>query len=194
MVNVPPDHFLYFAYGSNLLKKRIHINNPSAEFIGIGRLDHYQVNFIKYGPRWKGCSATIVPTDNRCLCKTCKCVWGTVWMLHNNDMPALDEQEGVSTNWYFPKTVKIETEEGKILECRTYQQSVNPPATCDHTSIPPDRRPSETYLKCIVLGAIECKLPKEYIQLLKLIPHNGEISHEMENALFSKDNINDILL
>lgn len=33
------DSFLYFAYGSNLLKKRIHINNPSAEFLGIGRLD-----------------------------------------------------------------------------------------------------------------------------------------------------------
>lgn len=33
------DHFLYFAYGSNLLKRRIHINNPSAEFLGIGRLD-----------------------------------------------------------------------------------------------------------------------------------------------------------
>lgn len=33
------DTFLYFAYGSNLLKKRIHINNPSATFIGIGRLD-----------------------------------------------------------------------------------------------------------------------------------------------------------
>lgn len=32
------DTFLYFAYGSNLLKKRIKINNPTAEFIGIGRL------------------------------------------------------------------------------------------------------------------------------------------------------------
>lgn len=31
--------FLYFAYGSNLFKKRIRINNPTAEFIGIGRLD-----------------------------------------------------------------------------------------------------------------------------------------------------------
>ncbi|XP_028158844.1 uncharacterized protein LOC114351741 isoform X2 [Ostrinia furnacalis] len=29
--------FLYFAYGSNLLKKRIRINNPSAHFIGIDK-------------------------------------------------------------------------------------------------------------------------------------------------------------
>lgn len=32
------DTFMYFAYGSNLLKRRIRINNPSAEFVGIGRL------------------------------------------------------------------------------------------------------------------------------------------------------------
>lgn len=30
--------FFYFAYGSNLLKKRIRINNPSSEFVGIGKL------------------------------------------------------------------------------------------------------------------------------------------------------------
>lgn len=30
--------FLYFAYGSNLLQKRIHINNPSAVRAGIGKL------------------------------------------------------------------------------------------------------------------------------------------------------------
>ena len=31
--------FKYFAYGSNLLKERIHINNPSAEKVDIGRVD-----------------------------------------------------------------------------------------------------------------------------------------------------------
>lgn len=30
--------FLYFAYGSNLLKERIHINNPSAKMISVGKL------------------------------------------------------------------------------------------------------------------------------------------------------------
>lgn len=39
MVHPPKEYFLYFAYGSNLLKKRIRINNPSAEFMGIGLLD-----------------------------------------------------------------------------------------------------------------------------------------------------------
>ena len=30
--------FLYFAYGSNLLKERIHMNNPSAKMIAVGKL------------------------------------------------------------------------------------------------------------------------------------------------------------
>lgn len=32
-------NFLYFAYGSNMLAQRIHINNPSAVRIGIGKLN-----------------------------------------------------------------------------------------------------------------------------------------------------------
>lgn len=32
------DTFLYFAYGSNLLAKRIHIQNPTAVRYGTGRL------------------------------------------------------------------------------------------------------------------------------------------------------------
>lgn len=39
MMDPIKDTFLYFAYGSNLFKKRIRINNPTAEFLGVGRLD-----------------------------------------------------------------------------------------------------------------------------------------------------------
>lgn len=31
--------FLYFAYGSNMLAQRIHMNNPSAVRIGTGKLN-----------------------------------------------------------------------------------------------------------------------------------------------------------
>ena len=37
--------FLYFAYGSNLLTERIHINNPSAVFKNIAKLDGHQLGF-----------------------------------------------------------------------------------------------------------------------------------------------------
>lgn len=31
--------FLYFAYGYNMCEEIIHMNNPTAEFVTIGRLD-----------------------------------------------------------------------------------------------------------------------------------------------------------
>lgn len=31
--------YLYFAYGSNMLQRRVHMENPTAMFISIGRLD-----------------------------------------------------------------------------------------------------------------------------------------------------------
>lgn len=164
-----PDTFLYFAYGSNLLKKRIRINNPSAEFLGSGRLDGHQLDFMKYSENWRGTSATIQPTEN-------SCVWGAVWRLHNADMPALDKQEGVDTNWYFPKIVDITVADGLKVQCRTYQQTINPPLREKGEELPEDRRPCITYLDCIVTGAIECKLPEDYIEELKKIPHNGKLA------------------
>lgn len=80
----------------------------------------------------------------------------------------------MDTNWYFPKVVTIHTSEGSTIECRTYQQTINPPSTGDNVDIPLERRPSITYLNCILKGAIECQLPDYYIEKLKKIPHNGQ--------------------
>ncbi|KAI8438719.1 hypothetical protein MSG28_011132 [Choristoneura fumiferana] len=125
------------------------------------------LDFMKYSDHWRGTSATIVPKENTSI-------WGAIWRVHNKDMAALDKQEGVDTNWYFPKTVEISTTEGNKVECRTYQQTINPPVRGDNDDIPVDRRPSITYLDCIIKGAIECKLPQDYIENLKKIQHNGQ--------------------
>ena len=37
--------FLYFAFGSNLLTERIHINNPSAVFRSIAKLGEHKLDF-----------------------------------------------------------------------------------------------------------------------------------------------------
>ena len=37
--------FLYFAFGSNLLTERIHINNPSAIFKNIAKLKEHKLDF-----------------------------------------------------------------------------------------------------------------------------------------------------
>lgn len=74
------------------------------------------------------------------------------------------------------------------LECRTYQHHFEPPLlnkeTLSSESLPESRRPSISYLNCLIKGAIECKLPTDYIDKLKKIPHNGRFaSPKIRNIL-----------
>lgn len=164
--------FLYFAYGSNLLAKRIHINNPTAIRKGAGKLPNYRLDFITYSNSWKGASATIVPTPGNM-------VWGALWEIDQEDMQSLDRQEGVHVNLYKPMTVEIETAAGQSVSCRTYQQTAVPEDLSEGESLPLDRRPSEAYKNCILDGAVETHLPSDYIAKLKLIPSvptKGEIN------------------
>lgn len=167
--------FKYFAYGSNLLQKRIHINNPSAERTGIGKLNNYRLDFITYSNRWKGASATIVPRKEIC-------VWGAIWEIDNEHMSSLDDQEGVNQKIYFPIIVDIELSDGTFEQCRVYQQHATPEFCENIQDIPHKRQPSEIYLKTIILGAKESDLPKFYQEFLQKIPHNG-YSGNVELAL-----------
>lgn len=56
------------------------------------------------------------------------------------------------------------TKDGQELQCLSYR------IVCKDTE---DHRPSPQYLEVIVQGAIQNKLPDEYIQKLKQIEHNG---------------------
>lgn len=152
--------FDYFAYGSNLLKKRIHIRNPSAVFKLIARLDGYRLEF-DYNPldsRWHGAAATITESKG-------DHVWGVLWTLNKTDMESLDVQEGVGDRVYEPRTVDVTDVNGKVLRnCRTYY-------LVDRGF--EDRRPSPQYLDVIIRGAIEHDLPVDYVKKLKAIEHNG---------------------
>lgn len=55
------------------------------------------------------------------------------------------------------------------------------------TSVKYGGLPSLTYLKVIVKGAVESKLPKDYIQFLRTINHNGKIAEARENLLNLED-------
>lgn len=157
---------MYFAYGSNLLQKRIHINNPSAKRAGIGKLNNYKLDFIRYSTRWKGASATIVPNKE-------STVWGAIWEIDVEHMTSLDDQEGVNKNIYFPLMVDVELPDGTLKKCRVYQQYEIPEPNLDIDKLPKERQPSAVYLKTIIMGAKESNLPLYYQEFLGKIPHNG---------------------
>lgn len=68
---------------------------------------------------------------------------------------------------------------GEIVSCRTYQLIDLP----EDDDIEEEHLPSHSYLKAIVKGAVESKLPDHYIQYLRKIKHNGNLVSHREDAL-----------
>ncbi|KAK5613752.1 hypothetical protein CRENBAI_016644 [Crenichthys baileyi] len=152
--------FMYFAFGSNLLKERLQLMNPSAVFYATGRLKDYKLVFGLWEENvetaWHGGVATIesCPGEE---------VWGVVWTLSNENLSTLDSQEGVSHGKYSPLEVSIETDQGVML-CRTYQMN-------NFHACPP----SPQYKKVVCKGAEQNGLPKEYLKRLEAIQTNNYI-------------------
>ncbi|XP_069681445.1 gamma-glutamylcyclotransferase-like [Periplaneta americana] len=157
--------FYYFAYASNLLAQRIHINGPSALKKDIGKLEDYRLDFCgPFSKKWDGYKATIVQENG-------KHVWGTIWEIDNSDLSKLDEEEGVPQNIYIPIEVYVTTPNGNKLKCRCYQLS--PEVLEVEKASYEEKQPSQVYLQVIINGAIESQLPTTYIEELKNIRHNG---------------------
>ncbi|XP_034939413.1 gamma-glutamylcyclotransferase-like isoform X2 [Chelonus insularis] len=162
---------LYFAYGSNLLKSRILMNNPTAVFKDIARLEHYRLDFIDESKTWKGAPATIIPINN-------SWVWGAVWEINNDQIENLDKQEEVHVGKYRVLYVDVTNPDGKVYVCRVYQTTKMVENPTELSKLPDDRLPSLIYLKVIVKGALDCGLPHEYVEFLRSIRHNGYMDEE----------------
>ncbi|XP_068149492.1 gamma-glutamylcyclotransferase [Drosophila tropicalis] len=180
--------FYYFGFGSNMLKQRIHIQNPTAVRIGAALLKDYRLDFA--GPqniRWHGAIATIVPTPKDSL-------WGTLWDIDLSNLADIDNQEGVHLGLYVPVTVQVQLigQEGKtnLTAARAYMLTNQPETNLYELPadrVPESRQPSETYLKCLVKGAIESSIPQSYIQRLRSIKHNGQVDSDLQELLQLRD-------
>lgn len=162
--------FLYFGFGSNLLTKRIHINNPSAVKKAVAKLENYQLTFGNFSKNWGGASATIKPCPG-------SHVWGILWVLDDSNLPSLDRQEGVPFI-YQPFTVTVTTASGEKYEARTYHLV---------TGLDKEPIPSALYLGVIKAGAKEHGLPESYQEFLAGIKDNGFMGYENSPCQFPKD-------
>ncbi|CAD5210494.1 unnamed protein product [Bursaphelenchus okinawaensis] len=147
------DFFFYFAFGSNLLQERLHVQIKGAQFVGVGYLKNYELCFFDYGTRWHGAIASI---ENNNASE----VYGCVWKVPNSFAEELDLQESGYHRLQIPVQL-VKTND--TVDCRTYQYSN------------PERKrqpPSPHYKKVIVEGAKEHELPKDYVNKLEDIKHN----------------------
>ncbi|XP_036359988.1 gamma-glutamylcyclotransferase-like [Octopus sinensis] len=149
------DKFLYFAFASNLLKERLGINNKTAVFKAVAKLENYQLKFAYQSSRWCGHVATIVESKG-------DVVWGVVYEMSISERDSLDKQEGVDRNIYHATDMKVKDPNDVIYECRTY------------LLLKKDfGKPSPQYKDIIVRGALANGLPSDYVEFLKSIPDNG---------------------
>ncbi|XP_056115449.1 gamma-glutamylcyclotransferase b [Rhinichthys klamathensis goyatoka] len=176
--------FLYFAYGSNLLKERLQLKNPSAIIHCVAKLKDYKLVFGNHkgvaSQRWRGGVATIEHSPG-------EEVWGVVWRMNVTDIESLDRQENVKMGTYSPMKVFVSTTD-QDLHCRTYIMN-----SCVYAP------PSPHYLEVIVMGAEQNGLPEDYQEKLKSIETNkyeGRLSvmEELEKAMKkSKERTQEIL-
>ncbi|XP_008322121.1 gamma-glutamylcyclotransferase [Cynoglossus semilaevis] len=164
--------FMYFAYGSNLLKERLQLKNPSALMYSVARLQNYKLAFGNHkgiaNSRWHGGVATIEPSPG-------DEVWGVVWKMNLSDLESLDRQENVRLGTYSPVELSVKTD-GQVIGCRSYIMN-----SCVYAP------PSPQYLQVILMGAEQNGLPKDYQEKLRAIETNmyeGKlpVMDELENA------------
>nr|KAJ3597862.1 hypothetical protein NHX12_001378 [Muraenolepis orangiensis] len=153
------DYFLYFAYGSNLLRERLVLRNPSATFFTVGYLQNYTLQFGYWSNSlqaigWHGGVASIQQ-------RGAEEVWGVVWRMRRDNLQTLDDQEGVQEGAYMPLEVNVTTAEGDTL-CRTYKMNHFHPYL-----------PSPPYKQVVCLGARQNGLPLDYIHKLEAVETNG---------------------
>jgi gamma-glutamylcyclotransferase (GGCT)/AIG2-like uncharacterized protein YtfP len=139
----------YFAYGSNMSREELRAWCPSAEFVTIARLPNHRLDFTRHSRRRQGGVADVVPSNG-------DEVWGVVYDIPSDELPALDRKEGVP-NAYQREYVSVIVQSGERAEALTY--------TVVHKV--PTELPSERYLDLILKGAREWKLPAEYVRKLE---------------------------
>lgn len=145
------DTVLYFAYGSNLNKQQMTDRTGQLPEAQKATLPDYRFVFNKISCKDHTLKANIEPADG-------ETVFGVVYSCNSDDMKEISEKEG-APNHYSPEWVRVETENGSVLEAKTY-------IACEKY-IQEHGHPSDEYVDLIVTGAEEHGLPAEYIETIK---------------------------
>lgn len=85
---------LYVAYGSNMDEEQMMTRCPGAELVGIGTINHAQLDFYLY--------ATVTEVDD-----SAANIPVAVWKITNQHERSLDRYEGVRGHYYYKDTTKV---------------------------------------------------------------------------------------
>lgn len=144
-----PSFFLYFAYGSNLLTRRLRERTPSATRVGTGILPGHELKWHMASEDGSG-KCDVVPAAD-----PASRVYGVVYRILTPEKHVLDAAETVGVG-YEQKLAPIDTGDGPMEAWLYYAISRDPAAV-----------PYDWYHAIVVSGAREHGLPASYIEALE---------------------------
>jgi gamma-glutamylcyclotransferase (GGCT)/AIG2-like uncharacterized protein YtfP len=141
---------LYFAYGSNMHRRRIQSRAPSARLLGAARLTGYRLIFGRPPVTTLGGVASIAQARSRTI-------EGALFEMNEFDLDTrIAFFEGVREGVYKKVKVKINYQ-GRETEAWTFVFAHRLPETA----------PDEAYMRAIIDGAIETGVSESYIEVLR---------------------------
>jgi gamma-glutamylcyclotransferase len=149
-------HFLYFAYGSNMLAARLRERTPSATVLGAAELPGHALRWHKAGADGSGkCDVVEVDApDAR--------VYGVLYRIALSEQARLDAAESLGVG-YADKHAAV-LAGGQTLQARLYVALVTDPAL----------RPFDWYRALVLSGAREHALPDAYVAQLAAVPTRAD--------------------
>ena len=142
------DFLLYFAYGSNMDRKRLSDRIGSAYKWDVGMVLGKRLSFNKLGLDGTG-KANLVDHDG-------ETAYGVIYQVNESDLIKLDRFEV----GYLRKTLEIRSDNNGYVQAISYLADLLP----DFIS------PKKNYMNYIIQGAEEHGLKQNYIDSLKTIP------------------------
>ena len=148
----------YFAYGSNLLTRRLRdpARAPSAVALGVALVPGFHMRFHKIGTDGSG-KCTLIPTGN-----DADVVYGVLYEFADSDLAGLDREEGVHLGGYARHSLRLRLPNGDTSEAMTY--------IAGDPYIDPVCLPFDWYRDLVAAGAREHGLPSTYIRELERTP------------------------
>ncbi len=143
---------LYFAYGSNMLSKRLKRRCGSACFHSVAIADNHSLDFSKIGKDRSG-KATIFKEKGKRVC-------GVLYELSEQDILLLDGIEG--NHYYRENNFHISPlDTNDLLTASTYLAHEN--------KRDQNLKPFDWYKALVIAGAREHKFPEKYIEMLMAV-------------------------
>ena len=144
--------FLYFAYGSNLLSRRLLARTASATKVSNGILRGHELLWHKAASDGSGKCDVCVRSDRS------EQVYGVIYRIHASEKSVLDAAETLGIG-YNEKLASIETDLGPVDAWLYYAIKI------DSLAIPYD-----WYHAMVVAGAREHNFPVSYLKTLEAVP------------------------